>query len=484
MLADDLAASGIDVVSTANNHCLDRGSIGINSTIQSLQNAGVAHAGTRQSKDDPWHGMVNVTTRQGSEWKIAYVACTDSTNENHNHRDRQKDIVLNCYSKRYLDLIRELAAHPEVHAVVAVIHWGGPNVKDDEGDDARAQGYRQNFLGWGARGIVYQREPDCAMRSLAHQVAEAGAVALLGAHPHVLHGWERLTTSYGRSVLIVYSLGNFVGHGGYPATKPPPNFLGRGYDSDVGFLFRRTSILLQFGLEWNDRQNWAQVSCMSYVPIYRSLTDVGYVEEALTEQGKTTYEIHVETAPADSEERDFIASRFGPLRRYSQGGGVSNGQEWEAPLLDADTGTYDVSVCYPLDQAPETKVDHKLHEGVVHSNDVDDQTFRVSAGLCNKCEQAYDDPHGCRWCLYRSNSYCQGNNETVKMELGTGLAWDECLELVAAAASDCSNVAHAGGGKGVCTCVRAGQRCQLAKSQTSLSVYERDCGPWPRKTSL
>jgi len=96
-----LANSGIDVVSTANNHCLDRGVIGLNATIQALASAGVQQSGTRTNPQEAWHSIVN-----RNEWTIAHVACTDETNWLRNHRDREPDLVLNCYSPRYTNLIR------------------------------------------------------------------------------------------------------------------------------------------------------------------------------------------------------------------------------------------------------------------------------------------------------------------------------------------------------------------------------------------
>jgi len=102
-------------------------------------------------------------------------------------------------------------------------------------------------------------------------------------------------TSYGRPVLVAYSLGNFVGHGGFSVTKAPPSFLSRGYDSERGYLFQRTSVLLQFGLQWNEQMNWAEVSSLSYIPLHRTTTNIGYVEESLTEQGKSTSKFMLES---------------------------------------------------------------------------------------------------------------------------------------------------------------------------------------------
>ena len=486
MIADDLADSGVDIVSTVNNHCLDRGNIGINNTIENLDEAGVAHAGTRRTESEAWHAIVNVTRSDGiGEWKIAYVACTDGTNNRSNHRGRQKDLALNCYTARYIELVQHLAADPDIHAVIAVVHWGVGPPNDDESELAREDGYFD--IGWTDRGIVYQREPDCAQRHFAQALAEAGAVAILGVHPHILQGWEKLTTSYGRSVLVAYSLANFVGHGGYQATKPPPGFKGRGFDSDLGFLLRRTSVILQFGLVWNKRKNWAEVSCLSYVPIWRSLTDVGYVEDYLTEQGLTTYEIHVESPNSTSIERQFIAERFGPLRQYSEGGGTYDGQDWEAQLLDVD-GQYDPTSCYPFQDAPETKVDHYLASKLYHENDPDEdgetKFFKVAGGVCAKCERQYDDRTGCRWCQYRSNSVCISDDDSSnQIDLGMYLAWDDCLDL-AAANADCSDVVYGGGGKkGYCFCMRQGERCNLA-SAAYYYVYNKQCGRTPRTKSL
>ena len=48
-LAENLKDLGIDVVSTANNHCMDKGYKGIVSTLDYLDQAGILHTGTRNS---------------------------------------------------------------------------------------------------------------------------------------------------------------------------------------------------------------------------------------------------------------------------------------------------------------------------------------------------------------------------------------------------------------------------------------------------
>ena len=52
ILAKNLKAAGFNVVSTANNHCMDKGYSGIESTINFLDEADLAHTGTFKSKKD------------------------------------------------------------------------------------------------------------------------------------------------------------------------------------------------------------------------------------------------------------------------------------------------------------------------------------------------------------------------------------------------------------------------------------------------
>merc|ERR1712060_356370 len=54
----------------------------------------------------------------------------------------------------------------------------------------------------------------------------------------------------------------------------------------------------------------------------------------------------------------------------------------------------------------------------------------MGTGRCLKCERS-NSADGCRWCLYKSFKYCAGPSET-KVDLGTSLPWDQCLEAAAA----------------------------------------------------
>ena len=81
-----------------------------------------------------------------------------------------------------LSEIRDLKVDPEVDAIFLTPHWGVEN----------------------------QHKPRKRQKTLGRLAIEAGATAVLGAHPHVLQPWEKVVTQDNREGLIIYSSGNFI----------------------------------------------------------------------------------------------------------------------------------------------------------------------------------------------------------------------------------------------------------------------------------
>ena len=173
-LADDLKQSGFDVVSTANNHALDRGARGANLTLEHLTRVGLAFTGTRSSQY-PHASFVARLRAKG--WTVSFVACAEHTN---GIADTQRQ-VLAC-NQEALDVVAHEAAAPSVDLVIVTPHWG------DE----------------------YQLTPNARQKMFAQALANAGATAIVGSHPHVPQPSAVITARDGRMVPVVYSLGNFV----------------------------------------------------------------------------------------------------------------------------------------------------------------------------------------------------------------------------------------------------------------------------------
>ena len=174
---DDLIASHFGVVSTANTHSLDRGPVGIDRTVANLDKRGLAFTGTRP-QDATDHPFSVVTHVKG--FSIAWLACTYATN---GFPDRHNQ-VLYCFEQRgqVLAEIKRLAAEPSIDAVILTPHWG----------------------------LEGSPTPEQRQRDLASDAIEAGAVAVIGTHPHVLQPWEKMTSKDGREGLVIYSTGNFI----------------------------------------------------------------------------------------------------------------------------------------------------------------------------------------------------------------------------------------------------------------------------------
>jgi hypothetical protein len=219
-LAAELKKGGIDIVSTANNHALDRSSLGVDRTVGALESAGLAFTGTRTTSDSraddgsfQWHV---VTHTKG--WNVAWIACTFSTN---GIPDRQHQ-VLRCFEDSDIveSEIRALRKDSKIDAIIVTPHWGE---------------------------VEYAQKVEHGQRTLARRFAEAGATALLGNHPHVTKPWEKIRTSDGRDVVVAYSIGNFV--------------------SAQQTLEERTSALVYLGLQRAPGKR-AWVSSVKYVPLY------------------------------------------------------------------------------------------------------------------------------------------------------------------------------------------------------------------------
>lgn len=246
-LAAALAKAGIDVVSTANNHALDRGSLGIDRSLDALDAAKLAHTGTRRKgSKEPWHA---VTEAKGL--RIGWVACTLHTNFGKDDHDQ----VLHCFkqTKQLLATVRALADGDEVDAVIVTPHWGKE----------------------------YDPVPQDKQKKLAGELVEAGATAVLGAHPHVLQPWEKLTAADGREAFVLYSLGNFAHH--------------------QRSLPRRSSIIAYLGLR-KDAKGDVEVVGARYLPIHVRM--VGDKQKFFVES------VDRDDGPADA--RQLVVDMYGP----------------------------------------------------------------------------------------------------------------------------------------------------------------------------
>lgn len=174
-VGDAMRAAGFNVITCATNHAYDRKEIGIQNTLDYWRKYkdSVLVTGIYGSQED----YDTLAIREYNGIKIAFLNYTT---------------LLNSGAKKepyYIRMYKEATALKEIQAakkkadfVIVLPHWG----------------------------VEYEHEPSEKQEKMAKKLAEAGADAIIGCHPHVVQPVKVIKTSDGRRVPCYYSLGNFV----------------------------------------------------------------------------------------------------------------------------------------------------------------------------------------------------------------------------------------------------------------------------------
>jgi len=174
-IGNALIDSGVDIVSTANNHSLDKREKGLLTSLQNLDKLGIPSVGTYSSQED----QQTLTTVVSNGITIAYLSYTYGTNGM--PIPDGKDYLVNLIDKEAMK--NEIhRAREAADVVVMSLHWGNE----------------------------YQRFPTDEQEELGQFLVDEGVDILFGHHPHVLQPMSWVDSKDGRQALIVYSLGNFL----------------------------------------------------------------------------------------------------------------------------------------------------------------------------------------------------------------------------------------------------------------------------------
>ncbi|HVS79904.1 MAG TPA: CapA family protein [Candidatus Paceibacterota bacterium] len=166
-----LKNAGFDVVSMANNHIWDYGRDAFLDTISNLDDAGLKHAGGGATFADA-HAPALVRAKGHT---VALLAYTKLVPPFLSGNDSAPAVAYPDPTQIAADIA---AAKKEGADIVIVsFHWG----------------------------TEYSTTHDAAQEALAHAAIDAGALIVMGHHPHVAEEIERY-----KGGLIMYSLGNFV----------------------------------------------------------------------------------------------------------------------------------------------------------------------------------------------------------------------------------------------------------------------------------
>ena len=186
-LATALRNTGISLVSTANNHILDRGPPGIDATLEVLEEQALRTHGAVRSDATDRPPFLSITLTRGEvSITIGFVAATWGTN---GLPDPYEQVNLLYATTSYasqggvrqslLDAVAAAAAATDL--VLVAPHWG----------------------------FEYESYPHESQLEAARRLTAAGADIILGAQSHTLQPVD-LVESDGRQSLVIYSLANFL----------------------------------------------------------------------------------------------------------------------------------------------------------------------------------------------------------------------------------------------------------------------------------
>ncbi|WP_147534714.1 CapA family protein [Bacillus marasmi] len=174
-VGDAFIDAGVDFVTTANNHSLDKGERGILAEIDYFNRVGLPYVGVfKDPQDQQTLRIMNI-----NGIKAAILSYTYGTNGIPIPNGKEYLVNLIDQDKIKAEIKR---AKQQADIVIMSMHWGNE----------------------------YQRFPATLQKDLAQFLVNEGADIIFGHHPHVLQPMEWLTDPAGRRAFVIYSLGNFL----------------------------------------------------------------------------------------------------------------------------------------------------------------------------------------------------------------------------------------------------------------------------------
>lgn len=217
-LATNLKDIGIDILSTANNHCMDTNYEGLVSTLNYLDAAGLSHIGTNRTPEE----QNTVIIKESNHIKIAFLSFTYGTNGIAIPAD--KNYCVNLIDEDFMlnQINNAKKHHPDL--ICVSMHWG----------------------------TEYQTHPNATQENLTNFLFANGVDIILGSHPHVLQPMEKrsvvLENGLVKECFVIYSFGNFM------SAQTKEN--------------TRSSIILNIDIVKDGYSGKTTIQNVSYIPIY------------------------------------------------------------------------------------------------------------------------------------------------------------------------------------------------------------------------
>ncbi|UOW67305.1 CapA family protein [Paraclostridium bifermentans] len=248
-LADAIKNSGIDIVSTINNHTYDRGSDGVYRTLDVLNSKNIEHVGTKKNDTNENFLIKDIDGVKLGVTAFSYGQVYGSTTALNGLPVNYNDLNnLNIFNSSYVDIAfneikdtLDVMNNKETDLQAVILHWG------DE----------------------YTRQPNKFQKELAKKLCDYGVDIIIGSHPHMVQPIEMINSDENdNETLVIYSLGNFL-------SNQRNEILNKKYTED--------GVIVNIDIDKNLNTGETTISNVEYIPTW--------VNKYNNKNGKLTYEI-------------------------------------------------------------------------------------------------------------------------------------------------------------------------------------------------
>lgn len=240
---DAIKDAGFDILSTANNHCLDTRKAGVIRTVQEIQSKGMESIGTYVKKPE-----TRVLIKDVKGIKIAFLAYTEMVNGLETTMlPEDLDAMINIIDETKISEDIAYAKEKNADIIIAYLHWGD--------EYSRVQAGRQEVL--------------------ADKLFTAGVDIILGSHPHVIQPAQKLEYG-GKTKFVAYSMGNFLSNQRIETLVP------YGMTEEVS-RYTEDGVIVDINIEKNGQSGEVSIKDISYIPlwVYKGKTADGRTEHVV-----------------------------------------------------------------------------------------------------------------------------------------------------------------------------------------------------------
>ena len=241
-----LKNAGVDMLQVANSKIINNGMVGLTSTLQAIQNAGLLSVGAYASNKD-YNSSGGYVIQDVGGVRVAFVAFTKGMDGMALPEGSENcvNLLYEDYSSNYKKInstkikrILRNVANQKPDITIALVHWGS------EYNDAHS----------------------ATQESIKNLLFANGVNAIIGTHPHYVQKMELNDDG----TFIAYSLGDFI--------------------SDAGRAGTEYSVVLDLEITRNNMTGETKVTGYSYTPIFTAADDKGILRVLRLREGIAAYD--------------------------------------------------------------------------------------------------------------------------------------------------------------------------------------------------